>query len=66
MIANPENKRIKEQLDHMMEVLKNPFEEMYHWCKGEIYDLQGMETAIVAKEDLEKQVKKLQAKKQSA
>ena len=30
---------IKEQMDHMVDNLKNPFEEMYHWCKGEIYDL---------------------------
>lgn len=30
---------IKDQMVHMIENFKNPFDEMYHWCKGEIYDL---------------------------
>jgi hypothetical protein len=30
---------IKDQMDHMIDNQKNPFEDMYHWCKGEIYDI---------------------------
>lgn len=30
---------LKAQMDHVVENLKNPYEDMYHWCKGEIYDL---------------------------
>lgn len=40
VITEPETKDIiKDQMAHMIENLKNPFEDMYHWCKGEIYDL---------------------------
>ena len=36
VLGNPKNKDLKEHMDHMIENFKNPFEEMYHWCKGEI------------------------------
>lgn len=40
VIADPENKDvIKDQMTHMIDNLKNPFNDLYHWCKGEIYDL---------------------------
>lgn len=29
----------KEQMDQLINKLNNPFVDMYHWCKGEIYDL---------------------------
>lgn len=37
-----ETKDLKAQMEHMIENLKNPFDEMYHWCKGEIYDLKSL------------------------
>jgi len=43
VISDPECKDvIKDQMTHMIDNLKNPFDEMYHWCKGEIYDLQAL------------------------
>jgi hypothetical protein len=39
VFANPDYAWLPNQMDHMIENLKNPFEELYHWCKGEIYDL---------------------------
>lgn len=40
IITEPDNKEvIKDQITHMIDNLKNPFDDMYHWCKGEIYDL---------------------------
>lgn len=50
-------------MDHLIENMKNPYEEMYHWCKGEIYDLQAMCEAVAAKENLEKSHKRLEGKK---
>lgn len=50
----------------LVSALKNPFEEMYHWCKGEIYDIQALLAASGVKEGLEKQLKKLEAKKNEA
>jgi hypothetical protein len=40
VINDPINKELYvDQMFHMIENLKNPYDEMYHWCKGEIYDL---------------------------
>jgi len=47
VITEPESKEIiKDQMSHMIDNLKNPFEDMYHWCKGEIYDLQALSVAL--------------------
>ena len=50
-------------MQHMIENLKNPFEDMYYWCKGEIYDLQALQEALSGKENLEKKQKKQEGKK---
>lgn len=42
-------------MDHVIENMKNPYEEMYHWCKGEIYDLQSLADAIISRDNIEKQ-----------
>jgi len=39
ILGDSRNKTLKDQMDHMVDNLKNPFEELFHWCKGEIYDL---------------------------
>jgi len=53
-------------MDHMVENLKNPFDEMYHWCKGEIYDLQSLLDACILRDKIETDMKKLESKKKSA
>lgn len=40
-------------MNHMIDNLKNPFEDMYHWCKGEIYDLQALQTALASRDAIE-------------
>ena len=57
------NKELKVQMEHLVDNLKNPFDEMYNWCKGELYDLGALEDAIVARENLEKHQKSLEQKK---
>ena len=63
VIGDPKNKELKDQMEHMIDNFKNPFEEMYHWTKGEIYDLEALAEAVTAKDNLEKNLKKLEAKK---
>jgi hypothetical protein len=60
---NPESTRMKEQMDHMIDNQKNSFDHMYHWCKGEIYDIKAIVSAISFKENFEKSLKKTEAKK---
>jgi len=33
-------------MEHMVDNQKNPFDEMYHWIKGEIYDIKAIQAAI--------------------
>ena len=40
-------------MSHMVENLKNPYEEMYHWIKGEMYDIQGLMKAVESKDAIE-------------
>ena len=53
VFLDPKNKELKDQMDHMVDNLKNPFDEMYHWCKGEIYDLQSLCDAIAQRDKIE-------------
>lgn len=53
-------------MSKLASALKNPYEEMYHWCKGEIYDLQALIDSTGSKENLDKQLKKLESKKNDA
>lgn len=65
MVLNGENgqRDLLDQMVHMAQNLKNPFEDMYHWCKGEIYDLQGIQTACEARDLIEKDLKKQEKSK---
>jgi len=57
------NKELKSQIEHMVDNLKNPFDEMYNWVKGEVYDLSALMEAVQSKENLDKLVKSLEQKK---
>jgi hypothetical protein len=54
------NKELKVQMDHLVDNLKNPFDEMYNWCKGELYDLSALDDAVKARDNLEANLKKLE------
>jgi hypothetical protein len=63
VLNNPEHKQLKDQMEHMVDNQKNPFDEMYHWCKGEIYDIKSIMAAVQQKDSFEKLLKKTEAKK---
>jgi len=63
VLNNQEQKQLKEQMEHMNDNQKNSFDQMYHWCKGEIYDIKAVVNAIAAKESYEKMLKKTETKK---
>lgn len=55
----------RDQMDGLISKQNNPFVDMYHWCKGEIYDLQALCDAVASREAVEKQQKKLELKKKN-
>lgn len=53
-------------MDHMVDNLKNPFEEVYHWIKGETYDLKALVESIEIKDQVEAQKKKMESRRTNA
>ena len=43
---------IKESMSKLCENLKNPYFNLYHWCKGELFDIQAIEVALKKKDDI--------------
>ena len=65
VFGSNDREQIREQVDLMIQEMKNPFAEMYHWCKGEIYDVQVVAEAITTRDNVEKDLKKLEGKKKN-
>jgi hypothetical protein len=63
VLNNPDQKDLKEQMEHMVDNQKNSFDQMYHWCKGEIYDIKGVLNAVAAKDAYERALKSTEKKK---
>ena len=38
--------KLKEAAEKMQDNLKNPYFYLYHWCEGELFDIQAVLTAI--------------------
>ena len=37
---------VKEQVQTLVESMKNPYFNIYHWVKGEIFDIEAVDKAI--------------------
>lgn len=42
----------------MCDGLKNPYFNLYHWCKGELFDIEAVYSAIAMKDLILKRVGK--------
>jgi hypothetical protein len=49
----------------MCDSLKNPYFNLYHWCKGELFDIEAVTSALVSKEKLYKRIQDTEKKKRS-
>lgn len=45
--------------------MKNPYIDLYHWVKGEIYDLEALKDAIKVRAETMENLRKLESKKSS-
>ena len=62
VINNCENGNVIENMRHTIENLRNPFTDLYHWIKGEIYDLTAFQAALNERASVQKAVKDLKKK----
>jgi len=65
IINNPDNKALQESMISASGALKNPYIDLYHWIKGELYDLEAVRDAIKVRADTLENTRKLEAKKSS-
>lgn len=47
---------------HTIENLRNPFTDLYHWVKGELFDIGAFQAAILLREKLASKVQELKKK----
>jgi len=47
VMNNMDQGNLIESLRHTVDNLRNPFTDLYHWIKGEIYDLSAFQNALI-------------------
>ena len=50
--APKEGEAVKELCTQMCDSLKNPYFNLYHWCKGELFDIEAVTNALISKDKL--------------
>lgn len=56
---------IKGQVSNLCDALKNPYFNIYHWVKGEIFDIEAVNGAITTKDKIQQNINKNEKKKKS-
>lgn len=56
---------IKENVTNMCENLKNPYFNLYHWCKGELYDIEAVNNSLTMRDKICEKIGKTEKKKRS-
>jgi len=64
VLNHPNNTDLKESMLHTIENLRNPFTDLYHWVKGEMYDLGAFQSALAVRDACAKKVTELKKKNQ--
>lgn len=54
---------MKDSITKVSEGMKNPYFNLYHWCKGELFDIEAVYNAIAIKDKLVEKVGKKETKK---
>jgi hypothetical protein len=62
---SPDNKQLQEAMKSAGGALKNPYIDLYHWVKGEIYDLEAIRNSIAVRASVLENTRKLESNKMS-
>ena len=65
VLNNPGQSEVKESMLHTIENLRNPFTDLYHWVKGEMYDVQAYQYALIIREKVIRNLDDLKKKNKS-
>lgn len=61
----PESDPVKDLGAQMCQALKNPYFNLYHWCKGELSDIEALNNALLSKEKILARIQSTEKKKTS-
>jgi len=57
---------LKDSINKMNDGLKNPYFNLYHWCKGELFDIEAVYNAIMTRDKIQERLGKSEKKKAGA
>lgn len=60
---NPSNEELRNALLITGQSLRNPYIELYHWVKGELYDIEAMRNAVAARTKVSEKLRDLEGKR---
>lgn len=60
---NPDAEELRQSLQVTGQSLRNPYIELYHWVKGEIYDIEAMRQAVNARNQVQEKLRGFEGKK---
>lgn len=66
IMTNPDNIEVFANMGEIAGNLQNPYIDIYHWAKGEIFDLTALKNAVNERIKCEKTVRELEQKKRDA
>ncbi len=49
---------MKESVSKLSDGLKNPYFNLYHWCKGELFDIEAIWGAVNVKDKIFEKINK--------
>mmetsp|Transcript_15382 Transcript_15382/g.26001 ORF Transcript_15382/g.26001 Transcript_15382/m.26001 type:complete len:422 (+) Transcript_15382:65-1330(+) len=58
-----DTENVKEQVAQMCDNLKNPYFNLYHWCKGELLDIEAVTNSLTQRDKIQEKIGKTQKKK---
>jgi sorting nexin-1/2 len=65
IFTNPNDSTLRDGIIICAQSLRNPYIDLYHWVKGELYDLEAMKTSIASRQQVVENRNKLEGKKLS-
>ena len=60
-----EGEGVKELCTQMCDSLKNPYFNLYHWCKGELFDIEAVTNSLISRDKLHGRIGMTEKKKRS-
>jgi sorting nexin-1/2 len=66
IFQNPDSPELRDGLTIAAQQLRNPYIDLYHWVKGELYDIEAIRNAVKCRTDVMVKLRELEGKKRDA